>query len=121
MTSSSGNPSDAPLPPIRENDSLRESLKAFFTEGQPHLEDVFLELHRYRHMMPREVELILFHILGRYLHTMADNVLNHDLDPMAASQAALHSVFGDPHVARYIEAILQQGVAGVVKRSLEGA
>jgi len=115
-----GSPMDEPLPPPNQNDVLNESMRAFLTDGFPHLDDAFAELHRYRPQMPKELEVILFHVVGRYMHALNNAMLEYDLDAVTACSSALNAVMGDPIVASYIQQALSDGVTGAVRRTFEG-
>ena len=102
----------SPLPP-----ELNAKILEFFADGWPSMEAVLFELKDMD--LPTEVRVVLFPMLGAYMHTVSCAINDHDFDIMTAHAVGISAVMGNPAVTAFIQDQLSSMVGGVVGGMVE--
>tara|TARA_Y100001937_G_C7116088_1_gene330193 strand:- start:187 stop:426 length:240 start_codon:yes stop_codon:yes gene_type:complete len=77
------------------------------------------ELKNHRDELPRDAQLAVFLVVGGFMHSLNDAVLEHDLDILTAIGSAVNSVMGKPEIAKRIQDMMDGAVADIVRRQIE--
>tara|TARA_R100000805_G_C3620295_1_gene123874 strand:+ start:1312 stop:1698 length:387 start_codon:yes stop_codon:yes gene_type:complete len=121
---SSGNspvspPGPSPPTSIRDSPLIDNHLRAFLESGYPHFHALMDELKNHRDELPRDAQLAVFLVVGGFMHSLNDAVLEHDLDILTAIGSAVNSVMGKPEIAKRIQDMMDGAVADIVRRQIE--
>ena len=106
-------------PPIENNPQLDSAVRLFLQDGYPHLNDLFIELSKYRDDLSADARLILFNATGAFFHHLNENILEHDLDIIMGTATALNSVMGDAKIAKRVLSMMEGTVIDAVRRNIE--
>ena len=99
---------------ISKDKELLKAINLFAEEGHQYLENIIGCLYPYRSFMPFEIQMGLFAIVGRYIHTFSSLIRNGDYHFSTAHNMAVMDVLSDSRVTEYIESMLKNMVTQTV-------
>lgn len=95
-----------PLSLILNDVALGNAIHTFAKEGYPYIQDLITALYSHRDKMPYDLQVGIFGIVGRYLHTFSSIITHGDYHFSTAHQMAIVEVMSDPAVTKMVEEVL---------------